>query len=72
MKKKIEEKARQEDQQIFDSQTAGITSSNSNRLVLELAKKEGKPATGTGLSSPILQVGGEIEEELAKYSFEGS
>ena len=67
-KKKIEEKARQEDQQILGSQAAGITSSNcnSNRLVLELAKKEDRPATGTGLSvsSPILQFDGEIEEEI--------
>jgi hypothetical protein len=72
VKKKIEEKARQEDQQILDSQAAAITSSNSNGLVLELAKKEDKPVTGTGLISPILQVDGEIEEEMAKYSFESS
>ena len=68
--------SRQEDQQILGSQAAGITSSNcnSNRLVLELAKKEDRPATGTGLSvsSPILQVDGEIEEEITKYSFESS
>ena len=60
-----------EQQQMLDSQAAGVTSSSStsNKLVLELAKQDIRPV-GTGLPSPILQVDGEIEEETTKYSFE--
>jgi hypothetical protein len=70
-RKKLEEKAKEEHQNTLDSQAAGVSSSTTNRLVLELAKKEDRPV-GNGLTSPILQVDGGIEEDIAVYSFESN
>ena len=69
--KKMEEKARFEDQQTVDiDTTVGTTSSTNNKLVLVLAKE--KPVE-TGLDSPVIpQVDGVVEEDRTRYSFESS
>ena len=52
-RKKLEEKAKLENQQTLDTTEAGIASSNANILVLELPKKEVVVDAGTSSSSPI-------------------
>ena len=76
-RKKLEEKAKLENQQTLDTTAAGITSSNANILVLELPKKEMVVDTGTGTSSssPIAQLDGGFDSDdqvLDRYSFEST
>ena len=63
IKKKVEEKASNDNQQALDKPAAGAS-------VLELSKKE--DIVATGLPSHILQVDGETEEDEAKFFFESS
>ena len=64
MHKKVEEKARNENQQAMDNPEVGAFSSNTTkRLVLELAKKN-DTSVGTVPPSPI------IDEDVVKFSFE--
>jgi hypothetical protein len=70
VQKKLEEKAKLEDQTNGDINATGASSSSTNRLILELAKQD-KPVD-TGLPSPILQVDGLMESESVKYSFEST
>ena len=66
----MEERARNENQQAMDNPEAGASLSNTtNRLVLDLAKKK-DTSVGTGPPSPILQVDGEIDDDVIKFSFE--
>ena len=61
-----------ENQQTLDSSGAGATSSRAtNRVVLELDKKE-MGSVGQNLPSPILQLDGEVEEDVLKFSFEST
>ena len=67
--KKLEEKTRNEHQQTLDSNAAGISSSTTNKLVLELVKQKEEPPPA---SPNIPQVDGVVEEDRARYSFESS
>ena len=59
-------------QKVVDHPTAGATSNAStNRLIMKLDKKETVPVV-MGLPSSIVQLSGEGEEELVKYSFEST
>ena len=55
-------------QQEFGSQTPADSEATSKRLILELGKEE-EPVRVTPLPSPILQVDGQIDLELVKYTF---
>ena len=71
-RKKLEDRATLENQKTLDSLAAGAASSTAtNKLVLELHKNEISPV-GTGPPSPILQLDGEVQEEVVKFSFKST
>ena len=66
------EKESNDAEKVVDHPTAGATSNAStNRLIMKLDKKETVPVV-MGLPSSIVQLSGEGEEELVKYSFEST
>ena len=72
-KKKLEEKSKREKQQTSGSLAS---STATNRLVMELDKKETMPVhMETGLPSPIVQLDGEVDKDIdtvARFSFEST
>lgn len=66
------EKESNDAEKVVDHPTAGATSNAAtNRLIMKLDKKETLPVV-MGPPSPIVQLDGQGEEEVIKYSFEST
>ena len=66
------EKESNDAEKVVDHPTAGVTSNAAtNRLIMKLDKKETLPVV-MGLPSPMVQLDGQGEEEVIKYSFEST